>query len=91
MTPPCSLGWIDSPVQYLFLDIRRWIANGFGWQGADPKKDQFWRTVFRKLPEKTSPLNPFSMFWQKSQRRHPFSVLREPIKDTIVWHSSLRF
>jgi len=33
----------------------------------------------------------FSILRQKSQRRHPFSVLLESIKDTIVWDSSLRF
>jgi len=31
------------------------------------------------------------MLWQKSQRRHPFSVLMEPISEAIVWDSSLRF
>jgi hypothetical protein len=34
---------------------------------------------------------PPSLLRQKSQRRHPFSVLLESIKDTIVWDSSLRF
>jgi hypothetical protein len=31
------------------------------------------------------------MLWQKSQRRHPFSVLMEPISEAIAWDSSLRF
>jgi len=31
------------------------------------------------------------MLWQKSQRRHPFSVLMELIREAIVWDSSLRF
>jgi hypothetical protein len=31
------------------------------------------------------------MLWQKSQRRHPFSVLMEPISEAIVWDSSFRF
>jgi len=32
-----------------------------------------------------------SILRQKSQRRQPFSVLSEPIRDAIVWHSSTRF
>ena len=29
--------------------------------------------------------------WKKSQRRHPFSALMEPIREAIVWDSSMRF
>ena len=32
-----------------------------------------------------------SMLWKKLHRRHPFSVLMEPIREAIVWDSSLRF
>jgi hypothetical protein len=37
---------------------------------------------------KKTELISFSMLWEKSQRRHPFSVLMERIREAIVCDSS---